>query len=255
MSYGFFADYYDFFTENINYKAYAARVTRIANDLKIHGGRAMDLGCGTGSLSVELARSGFSVTGVDLSQAMINKANEKLQSSPNNAIAAKCRFVSHDITRLSDILKDNSCMLAVSSMDVLNHLPDFKSVEMVFSGVSRALKRGGAFVFDMNTIYKHRHVLADNCFVFDSDTAYMGWQNDYLEDDNSVQITLDFFVPEENGCYKRHTESFTERAYPAKSIMEALERNGMKLIALYDGLSTKSPRKTTQRVMYVSIKK
>lgn len=255
MSYGFFAEYYDFFTENINYRAYAARVAKIAKVLNICGGKAIDLGCGTGSLSLELAKSGFSVTGVDLSEKMISKADEKLGSQENGFIVEKCRFLSCDITKLPDSLKDGSHSIAVSSMDVLNHLPNFRSVESVFGEVSKALKKGGAFIFDMNTIYKHRHILADKCFVFDSERAYLGWQNDYFEGDNSVKITLDFFVPDDDCGYKRHTECFTEKAYPAKSIMEALERNGMKLIAIYDGLSEKKPTKTTQRVMYVSIKK
>lgn len=253
MSYGFFAEYYDFFTGNINYRAYAARLAKIARELNIRGGQALDLGCGTGSLSLELARLGFNVTGIDLSGRMIEKAKAKLRSESSGHAAGSCRFINRDITLLKDYINDNSCSAAFSSMDVLNHLNDFESVERVFAGVRKALKRGGVFIFDMNTIYKHRHVLADNCFIFDSERAYLGWQNDYLEDD-SIRITLDFFVPQ-NGCFERHTESFIERAYSAMRVAKALQANGMRLVAMYDGLSEMSPRKTTQRVMYVSTKK
>lgn len=253
MSYGFFAEYYDFFTDNINYKAYAARVRKIAKELKISGGKAIDLGCGTGSLSIQLAKHGYAVTGFDLSNEMIGIAKEKLKSGSNAGISESCRFIIGDITRLDTFIENDSCKMAVSSMDVLNHLTDFGAVEKVFGGVGKVLVKGGVFIFDMNTIYKHRHILADNCFVFDSDRAYLGWQNDYFEHDNSVKITLDFFIPDSIG-YSRHTECFIERAYPAKSIAQTIERNGMKLVALYDGLSCKKPVKTTQRVLYVAVK-
>ena len=251
MSYGFFAEYYDYFTGNVSYRLYSARVAEIAGNFGIKGGKAVDLGCGTGSLTLKLASHGFSVTGVDLSPDMIAKAEQKLTAAV--PLSESCRFMCGDITHLEDF-NDGSVSLAVSSMDVLNHLPDFNSVTQVFRETSRVLKKDGVFIFDMNTIYKHRCVLADNCFVFDSDRAYLGWQNDYRPEDNSVKITLDFFIPDKDG-YSRHTEVFRERAYHAKGIVSALENSGLELMAMYDGLSQAAPKKTTQRVMFAAAKK
>jgi len=42
--------------------------------------RILDIGCGTGRHSIELAKRGYTVTGIDLSESMLNKAKEKAQS-------------------------------------------------------------------------------------------------------------------------------------------------------------------------------
>ena len=67
MSYGVFAGYYDFFTANVDYIAYAKRIDKIIRSLGFKRGSLVDLGCGTASLGIELTKLGYSVTGVDIS--------------------------------------------------------------------------------------------------------------------------------------------------------------------------------------------
>ena len=58
----------------------------------------------------------------------------------------------------------------------------------------------------INTIYKHRNVLADNTFVYDLDDVYCVWQNQ-LYDDNSVEISLDIFECEDGVYYREVSKS------------------------------------------------
>ena len=63
--YNAFAYFYDKLTENISYKDRAAYFDRL---IKLHGGKKgilLDLACGTGSLSEEMARLGYDVIGTD----------------------------------------------------------------------------------------------------------------------------------------------------------------------------------------------
>ena len=109
-------------------------------------------------------------------------------------------------------------------------------------------------MFDMNTPYKHKEVLSNNAFIFDSDEAYLGWQNEYCDEDKSVEITLDFFVPDNSGGYDRFTECFKERAYSERDVCAALRECGFELAGMYDGLSADPPKDTTQRILYAAIK-
>lgn len=247
MSYGVFAGYYDFFTANVDYIAYAKRIDKIIRSLGFKRGSLVDLGCGTASLSLELTKLGYSVTGVDISCEMLSAAAQKAHSSGKNI-----RLINQDISRLE---LDGKYDAFVCSLDGINHLPGLDAVAQTFARVRKYLSRRGVFIFDVNTIYKHRHVLADNCFIFDSDKAYLGWQNDYNRSDNSVDITLDFFIPQEDGRYSRHTEQFREMAYPAKTIFETLDKCGFRVIGAYDGLSESKPSAKTERILFAAIRK
>lgn len=243
MSYGIFSSYYDLFTQNVDYKAYADRIDGIIKSLGLKQGSLVDLGCGTASLDVELCKLGYDITAIDLSCDMLTAAAQKVYSQNLNI-----RLVNQDMTSFALPFKAEAF---ISTLDGLNHLDGIESVKKVFAGVKKYLKPKGVFIFDMNTEYKHRYVLADNSFIFDSDEAYLGWQNEYHPEDSSVDITLDFFLPDEDG-YQRITEEFRERAYPVDTVLSALKECGLKAVAMYAGTDDKEPSDTTQRILFVA---
>lgn len=242
MSYGVFASYYDLLTSNVDYKKYASRINELV--LKCGGckGRLVDLACGTASLSFELEKLGYEVVGCDLSSDMLSQAAQKKYSIGSNIM-----LIQQDITALSVPGKAD---VFVCSLDALNHLKNLKAVKSVFASVTKLLSDDGVFVFDMNTPYKHREVLNNNAFVFDTDDVFLAWQNEYHEADCSVNITLDFFAPDEKGRYARYTEEFSERAYDRSEIEKLLASCGLELIAAYDELSEYAPSDKTERILY-----
>lgn len=242
MSYGVFSSYYDLFTQNVDYKAYALRIDEIIKSLGIKQGSLVDLGCGTAALDIELCRLGYDITAIDISCDMLTAAAQKVYSQNLNI-----RLVNQDMTNLALPFKSE---VFISTLDGLNHLDGIESVKKVFFGVKKYLKPKGVFVFDMNTEYKHCEILADRSFIFDSDEAYLGWQNEYHPEDSSVDITLDFFLPDDDG-YQRITEEFTEKAYPVHIILSALKECGLKAVSMYDGIGDKEPSDTTQRILFV----
>ncbi len=238
-SYGIFADYYDRFTKNVSYVSYARRLDGIIMQRHKKRGSIVDLGCGTGTLDLLLSEMGYSVTGIDRSYEMLTVADKKLRDA-----SKKATFVRQDMTCFSLPQRADA---VISTLDGINHLKSAEAVTKTFKSVSKNLRHGGIFVFDMNTIYKHRHTLGNKCFIFDTDEVYLGWQNDYRESDNSVLITLDFFV---NG--NRSTETFREIAYPVMKIFGMLLKSGLIPLEIYDGISHKPPKKTSDRVLIVA---
>lgn len=243
MSYGIFASYYDLLTGNVDYKKYAERISELAHEHGIRSGKLVDLACGTASLSLELEKLGFSVTGIDLSCDMLTYAAQKKYSS-----GSKINLVQQDMAALS---LPGKADVFVCSLDALNHLDCFEFVKMTFRRVVKYLNKNGLFIFDMNTVYKHKYVLADNVFVHDTDEVFLTWQNEYNDMERSVLITLDFFVPDEEENYIRYSESFKEYAYETDKIVRTIDECGLELRAMYDDLSYESPSEETQRILYV----
>ena len=62
-----------------------------------------------------------------------------------------------------------------------------------FDRVGLFMDDDGLLFLYVNTVYKHKNVLADNTFVYENDSVFCVWQNT-PEDDNKVKIDLDFFV-------------------------------------------------------------
>ena len=246
MSYGAFAAYYDLLTANVNYAGYARRIDFLLSRLGLAKCTVLDAACGTANLGFELAKLGYGIIGADISFDMISAALDKLGSK-----RPKRRFelIVSDIRSLP--VKLCSADAAVCSLDALNHLDGIDSVKQAFVSIRGCLRRGGVFIFDMNTPYNHRCVLGDNTFVYDFPKVYTVWQNSYRESDCSVDITLDFFAKTDNG-YRRYTENFIEKAYPQSVITDALRYSGFKTEAVFNELKSCPPHPHTERILYVA---
>ena len=119
----------------------------------------------------------------------------------------------------------------------------------------RFLNPGAVFVFDVNSVYKHREVLGNNVFVFDREDVYCVWQNSLQPDGVQVQMDLDFFAyHEDDDTYTRTSESFCERAYTDGEIRQFIEKSGLKLVAAYAADSFDPVEEKTQRIVYVAQK-
>ena len=115
------------------------------------------------------------------------------------------------------------------------------------------MNKGGAFAFDVNTIYKHQNVLADNVFVYEPENLYCVWQNSFNAADNSVDISLDFFE-EEDGVYYRSSENFTEKAYELSDIRLWLEESGFEVVGVFDDLTTDEVKPQSERAVFLFLR-
>ena len=211
-----FSFYYDQLTENVEYPQRAAYFHKLIQKYcQSEGVVLLDLACGTGSLSEEFAKLGYDVLGVDYSYGMLNQAMQK-KLEHNLPI----QYICQDMREL-DLY--GTVDVTVCALDSLNHLDSFSDVKTVFQQVFDVTEPGGVFLFDMNTPYKHREVLGNQIYLYDTDDVYCVWENQYEEPDNQVTIQLHFFARQEDDTYVRSEECMTERAYPPGQVTAALQ--------------------------------
>ena len=245
MSYNSFAEYYDGLMEDARYPERCRYILDIARRFGHDMGRTLDLCCGTGSLTLELARCGVDVFGIDRSGEMLSEAMQKSIAEGRHILFAQ---QSMERLRLPELI--DTC---VCTLDSLNHLTDIGDVRSTFERLARSMKAGGMFIFDVNTVYKHREVLADNVFVMENERVFCVWQN-FPREDDITDIALDFFV-EENGVYTRFSEDFSERAYSGEELEKLLDEAGFDVAAVYGDLSFEPPGADEQRAVYVAVKR
>lgn len=239
-SYGIFSEFYDILTSNIDYKKRAEYFNEL---IKKHGGQQngilLDLACGTGSLSEEFDNLGYDVIAVDNSPEMLCIAmNKKIENNIN------IQYVCQDMRKL-DLFGNTD--ITVCALDSLNHLDSFGDLCTVFSKVFMFTEPGGLFLFDINTVYKHKVILGEHTFIYDTDEVYCVWQNSCHN--STVNIELDFFVPV-GEKYTRYTENFQETAYPIGDIENALKDIGFEILGIYDDDSFEPVRPNSERAVF-----
>lgn len=243
-SYTKFAQYYDILTSNIDYKIHSQYYDNL---IKHYGGKKgilLDLACGTGSLSEEMAKLGYDVIGVDYSQEMLSMAlNKKFDSG------LPIQYLCQDMCELDMY---GTIDVTICALDSLNHLEDIESVKRAIKRVSLFCEMDGLFIFDMNTPYKHQNILADNTYVYDTENVYCIWENE-VKNDNIVEISLTFFE-KENNEYKRFDEVFCERAYSQNEIDRIINDCGFEILAHYDYFTEDEVKPNSERITYVARK-
>lgn len=240
-SYCEFSAVYDELTQNVDYPKRFEYINHFLIENNITNGTVLDLACGTGSMSIELIKNGFDVIGIDLSENMLEIASNRLLEYGDNFSLLK--------GNMTDYRLDKYVKACICSLDSINHLNDINDVEKTFCNVYNSLDKNGVFVFDVNTIYKHNEILANNTFVFDEEDFYLVWDNEYVSD-RVVRILLDMFVW--NGkSYDRFSESFEETAYSIDELLDALCRAGFSDISVYDELTLNPPREKSERLYFI----
>lgn len=242
FGYGDFAEAYDALTFNVPYDGIAEYYSKILCKMT-SGKRLLDMGCGTGNLTIRLAERGYEVTGQDASWEMLNIASAK---------SNKVHWICQNMTETELGCETDA---VISTLDSVNHLESAAEMLLCFKSACENLKDGGAFVFDVNTVYKHREILGSNTFVYDVDGVYCVWQNEFDPQDNSVGIDLDLFFEEEDGTYTRGYESFRELALDEGELRGLLEQAGFEVECVYDYLTFDQPSENSEKLLFCAVKK
>lgn len=247
MSYNNFAKYYDILTSDIDYNDIAYYYSSILHEYGAKRGRLLDLGCGTGNLTLRLERLGFNeITGCDFSQNMLDSASKKSQS---------VEWVKADMRNISF---ENSFDWVIATLDSINHLSDRESILQVFKGAYLSLKKGGIFAADLNTPYKHRNILADNVFTFDCEEEglYCVWENERIENDplDRIDMFLEFFERQPEGNYKRTSDSLSEIALPPDEICQMLVKSGFEVLRCEEYLTGRELKSDSDKFTVIAKK-
>ena len=246
MAYEFLAGCYDRFTRDVNYP-------RWADYLEAHFRRGglpvrtvLDLACGTGSLTAELARRGYETIGADRSEEMLSVAAEK------------CRGVGEtEPIFLHQAMEDldlyGTIDACVCCLDSVNYVTDPKKLERAFGRVRLFLMPGGLFLFDVNTPEKLEG-LNGQVFLDETEDAYCVWRAEWSKRSRTCTYFMDLFRLEENGLWRREEELHRERAYPVDQLTAMLERAGFSNIRTYAAFQFRPPAPGAQRIFFTARK-
>jgi len=236
-----FAHIYDeLINSDIDYRTWASNILFMCKEYNLDMESYLDLACGTGNLTIEIASEFKNIWAVDLSCDMLSQAEKKMRDA-----RVEAKFVCQDICELN---LNKTFNLITCCLDSSNYILEEENFKKYLLGVYNLLKEDGLFVFDINSYYKLTQVLGNNIYNYDSDDVVYIWEN-YLEND-IVEMNLTFFV-KEGQVYRRFDEQHSERAYTQEYVEKVIKEIGFKIIKKMDNYEDKIVSDGTERICYM----
>ena len=244
-AYEYLAASYDALTYDIPYEQMLRFMQAVWQKFGLTPKTVVDLACGTGSLSVLLAREGYQVFGVDLSEPMLTQAAAKAAAMTENPPY----FIRQNMTKLR-LPQSVDCVVCL--LDSVNYLTDPADCQAMIKRVSNCLKPGGMFLFDINTEHKLKS-LDGQVFLDETEDVYCVWRTEFDEAENLCYYGIDLFE-RAGGLWRRSFEQHTEYAYSTAQLRRWLEDAGFRDIMIWADCALQAPEKDAQRVYFSAIK-
>lgn len=201
----------------------------------------LDLACGTGSVTCELAKRGYDMTGVDISPEMLDIARVKCEGMG-------VLLLNQDMT---DFELYGTVDAIVCALDGVNYVTDKSALLKMFKWVHNYLNPDGIMVFDINSEYKLSQILPENNYIYDEDDAFCVWSSFYNDEQSICEFYIDVFNECNDGKYERFTEIHEERAYSVSELIGIINSAGLKCEGLFEGLSFDEPKSDSERILFI----
>ena len=246
-SYEVLAGCYDRLTYDVDYAAWAAYLEKHFQKNSLPGNTVLDLACGTGSLTRELALRGYEMIGVDRSPEMLAEAAEK-----NRGVApVEPIFLCQSMERLDLYGTIDAC---VCCLDSVNYVTDPKKLARAFGRVHLFLTPGGLFLFDINSPRKLEG-LDGQIFLDETEDTYCVWRAEFSRRGRICTYFMDLFrLDQKTGRWDRGVELHRERAYTVPELTAMLEQAGFRDIRTFGELKMRPPRAEEQRIFFTARK-
>ncbi len=237
MAYNIMAQYYDGLNIDADYDKLSTFIARRLSFFRMDGCTVVDLCCGTGELTLRMAKAGFDMIAVDSSPDMLSVLSNKIHDKKVKGILLLCQDA-----RELDLFGTVDCVIC--TFDSLNHIGSMAELDKVFDKIAMFLRPQGIFIFDMNTPYKHIEVLANNSYKYECEGGVECFVSHSLGDGFTKSVI--------NVCTKNRStlDTVTEYYFNEFDIRQLCIRHGFNVVSCIDGEKFEKLTPDSQRFMF-----
>lgn len=245
MIYDLLAPFYDMINSDVDYSKWADFIEKIVEkEMLTKPELVLDLGCGTGSMTIELANRGYDMTGVDYSPEMLDIARTRAEKYKKDILLLCQDMCSFELYGTVD--------LVVCCLDGINHLTKRKDLDSCFNLVHNYLVPDGLFIFDINGKHKFETIYSDNTYAMEEGSAVCIWQNYYDKKTKLCDFYITLFNRCEDGRYERFDETQSERMYCLKYVKSSLEKANLEFLGAYSDFDFNEGNDNSERIYIVA---
>lgn len=239
-SYKEFSQIYDLLMNDIDYEKWTSF---LMNKIGPNKSKILEAACGTGGITCILSEKNYKITAFDLSEDMLMRAYDKLGRNKSVKLLNQ---------NMIDFKIDDKFDAAICCCDGINYLKE-DEIYLFFQSINKHLNTGDKFIFDISTEYKYKTMYNDN-YVYDDGEVFYVWENMLNNDNNSVDMEINFFVNDSHEKYVRITEIQTQYIHPVNKIESILNHTGFNNIEIYDDYNNAFYDKESLRAVFCCTK-
>jgi ubiquinone/menaquinone biosynthesis C-methylase UbiE len=240
-AFGPVAPYYDELMKSVPYRMWVGYYYLLLSKLDVHPKEVLEVCCGTGTLCELLTAEGLRMTGLDLSEAMIQEARRK---ADRNA-----RAIEYHVADASTFELNRTFDGALSFFDSLNNILEPERLRAAFERVYQHLRPGGSWIFDLNTEYAFQQQMFDQIEMNKRNKLRYHWVGDYDPETRLITVHMQFWYEG-----REFVEVHRQRAYAIDQVLEMLESVGFSDVQVFHSYTLNPPRKTSDRVHFAMVR-
>ena len=237
------ADFYD----RLNGADYNMYADYIENVFKVHGnGREsllLDLACGTGKLTEELALRGYDMIGADISEEMLTVAVSRAYQKNLSILYLKQDMRNFELYGTVDCI--------ICSLDGVSYITETNDVKKCFKLIYNYLNPGALFIFDINSAYRFKEIFAKRDFFLADDGVYLGWKNEFDPKKGFCDFILTVFTENPDGSYEKKEEVQREKMWEKDELCILLQDCGLEVVNVYGDLNMRKVIPTDEKWYFV----
>lgn len=238
----FWEQLYPFLFSEQKFRDAVDEAEKIVNLVEIGGLKVLDLCCGPGRISLALADRGFTVTGVDRTETLLQKARTLAQSRN-----ADIEWIRSD---MRDFIRPDYFDLIVNMYTSFGYFEEKSDDMKVLQNIFQSLRPGGSFFIDvMGKEILARIFQPTVSQVFDDGTRLIQTHEIF---DDWTRVRCEWILIKE-GFAKSF--NFHHTIYSAGELKDRLEQTGFKTINVYGDLDANQYNQDAKRLILVAKKK
>lgn len=242
LPYDELAAVYDVWTKDNDYTRWAHEIRRLFDAAGRHVTDVVDLCCGTASIALAIGPDRYHFTCVDRSLRMLDVARKR--------VGETARYVESELPSLA-LLEGGSADAVVCCFDSLNYVAAPDGLEATLTEVSRVLRPGGIFIFDVNSLVKMRDVFGNSRYGDDLDDFAYVWRNRFDDRTATLSFSITLFRRTSGQTFVRSHEEHVQRHFPHDEIRLCAENSGLDIVRVSDDYTDQDVSGTTLRETWV----
>jgi SAM-dependent methyltransferase len=214
-------------------------ILKVLQDFGITSGSLLDLCCGNGRVSINMANRGFRAVGVDISEAFLEDAREKARE---HGVSNAVRFFEGDVRNLRQVIGKvpQPFDVVVSAWTSIGYYSPDDDLNIFRQ--ARELSREGAILFVAETMHSEFLSLkfAPNSYM-ELDDIILLENREYDPISSKINTAWTFYRKRGRDLEFLDTAEFELHVYSFSELCSLLRKTGWEPVASYTSLKTLQP--------------